>query len=54
MRRVEKRVEETVEAEEDKWGQVMKRLEDLEKKMENGFERMDEWIGRVVQQTSEW
>ena len=46
VRRVEKRVE----AEGDEWGQVMKRLEDLEKKMEDGFKRMDEQIGRVMQQ----
>ena len=45
VRRAEKRVE----AEGDEWGQVMKRLEDLEKKMEDGFKRMDEQIGRVMQ-----
>ena len=46
MRRVEKRVEKTVEVEEDRWGQVMKRLDDLEQRMEDGFGRMDEQIGR--------
>ena len=50
VRRVEKRAEEMAEVEEDRWGQVMKKLEDLEKKMEEEFRRMDEQIGRVVQQ----
>lgn len=46
----QKGAEEMVEAEENKWGQVMRRLDDLGKKIEDGFRRMNEQSGRVIQQ----